>query len=176
MTNNDIIRQLRYLFDYSDNKIIAIFKLVEYDINEKDLEAWFRKDDDPLLVEMNDKIFATFLNGLIIEKRGKKDGPLPKAEKRLNNNIILKKLKIALNLKSDEILGLFTAVGMRISKHEISAFFRNPEHKSFRLFGDQFLRNFLRALQKTNRTELGKNMKKAAEESLSKSKAISNKQ
>jgi len=163
MTNNYILRQLRYLFDYDDKKIIDIFRFVEYEATEKDLEGWFRKDDDPLLVEMNDKIFANFLNGLIIEKRGKKDGILPKAEKRLNNNIILKKLKIALNLKSDEILGLFTAVGLRISKHEISAFFRNPEHKSYRSFGDQFLRNFLRALQMTNRKELGENIKRAAE-------------
>ncbi len=148
MTNNDILRRVRYLFDFSDSKMISLFKLVEHDVDKKDLSGWLKKEDDPLLIEITDKELAMFLNGLIIEKRGKREGPLPEAEDPLSNNMILQKLKIALNLKSDDILDLFNSINRKISKHELSAFFRKSDHKHYREFLDQYLRNFLSALQK----------------------------
>lgn len=148
MTNNDILRRVRYVFDFSDLKMIAIFKLANYDVSKADLDGWLKKDDDPLLIEITDKELATFLNGLIIEKRGKREGPLPEPEDPLSNNMILRKLKIALDLKSDDILDTFALIDKKISKHELSAFFRNPDHKHYRDFLDQYLRYFLNALQK----------------------------
>lgn len=147
MTNNDILRRVRYMFDFSDSKMIALFKLANYDVSRADLSDWLKREDDPLLIEITDKELATFLNGLIIEKRGKREGPLPEAEDPLSNNMILKKLKIALDLKSDDILDMLASIDRKISKHELSAFFRNPDHKSYRDFLDQYLRHFLNALQ-----------------------------
>ncbi|MER3329911.1 MAG: DUF1456 family protein [Candidatus Kapaibacterium sp.] len=155
MTNNDILRRLRYLFDYSDTKIIELFKLADCDVEEALLFDWFRKEDDIDLVEMTDREMATFLNGLIIEKRGKRDGPQPEPEDRLNNNLILKKLKIALDLKSDDIIDLFALTDKKISPHELSSFFRRPGHQSYRPFMDQYLRNFLNALQTKSKKEPG---------------------
>ncbi|MDE5419444.1 DUF1456 family protein [Labilibaculum sp. DW002] len=148
MTNNDILRRVRYMFDYSDSKMITLFKLANHDVSRADLSDWLKREDDPLLIEITDKELATFLNGLIIEKRGKREGPLPEAEDPLSNNMILKKLKIALNLKSDDILDMLALIDKKISKHELSAFFRKPDHKSYRDFLDQYLRHFLNALQK----------------------------
>lgn len=99
-------------------------------------------------IEITDKELGTSLNGLIIDKRGKREGPLPEAKDPLSNNMILKKLKIALNLKSDDILEMLASIDKKISKHELSAFFRKPDHKSYRDFLDQYLRHFLNALQK----------------------------
>jgi len=147
MINNDILRRIRYLFDFSDLKMIALFKLANYDVEKKDVSGWLKKEDDPLLIEITDKELAIFLNGLIIEKRGKREGPQPEPEDRLNNNMILRKLKIALDLKTDDILALFALIDKKIGKHELSAFFRNSDHKSYRPFKDQYLRNFLNALQ-----------------------------
>ncbi len=155
MTNNDILRRLRYLFDYSDTKIIELFKLADSDVVETELNDWFRKEDDIDLVEMTDREMATFLNGLIIEKRGKREGPQPEPEDRLNNNIILRKLKIALDLKSDDILDLFALTDKKLSPHELSSFFRRPGHKSYQPFMDQYLRNFLNALQTKSKNEPG---------------------
>lgn len=155
MTNNDILSRLRYLFDYTDSKIIEIFKLADCDVETAELDDWFRKDDDLDLVEMTDRQLATFLNGIIIEKRGKREGKQPEPETRLNNNIILKKLKIALNLTSDDILDLFALTDRKLSPHELSAFFRRPDHKSFQPFMDQYLRNFLNALQTKSKNEPG---------------------
>jgi len=147
MTNNDVLRRIRYLFDFNDFKVVDIFKLVDCDVKEEDVIGWLKKDDDAQFKELSDKELAAFLNGLIIEKRGRIEGPTPIAEDPLSNNMILKKLKIALDLKSDDILDLFASIDKKISKHELSAFFRNPNHKSYRPFMDQYLRNFLYALQ-----------------------------
>ena len=147
MTNNDILRRLRYMFDFSDLKMIELFKLADYKVELADLNCWLKKEDDPLLVGISDKELALFLNGLIIERRGKREGPQPEPEETLSNNMILRKLKIALDLKTDDILDMFASINKKLGKHELSAFFRNPNHKSYRACMDQYLRNFLNALQ-----------------------------
>jgi uncharacterized protein YehS (DUF1456 family) len=96
---------------------------------------------------------AIFLNGLIVDKRGKKEGPLPEPEQRLTNNIVFTKLKIALNLKADDVLEILAQVNLSMSKHELSAFFRKPGHKHYRDCKDQVLRNFLKGLQLRYRPE-----------------------
>lgn len=147
MTNNDILRRIRYLFNFTDSQMIELFKLAEHDVSKTDVANWLRKDEDPLLREISDRELAIFLNGLIIEKRGKREGPTPEPEDPLSNNMILRKLRIALDLKTDDILELFASIDKGIGKHELSAFFRRPDHRSYRPFLDQYLRNFLNALQ-----------------------------
>lgn len=147
MTNNDILRRVRYLFNLNEHKIVGLFKLTNFDIQKTDVSSWLRKEEDPLLVEISDKELAIFLNGLIIERRGQREGAHPEPEESLSNNMILRKLRIALDLKSDDMLQLFELVDRKLSKHELSAFFRKPDHKSYRNCMDQYLRNFLTALQ-----------------------------
>ena len=147
MTNNDILRRIRYTFDFSDSKMIAIFGLADHQITRRQISDWLKKDDDPAYQECNDSQLAIFLNGLINDKRGKKEGAQPASEKHLTNNIIFMKLKIALNLKADEVLEIMALAGLRISKHELSAFFRKAEHKNYRYCQDQILRNFLKGMQ-----------------------------
>ena len=147
MTNNDVLRRIRYTFDYSDSKMIALFKLGNLEVSRSQVSDWLKKDDDPSYKNCTDIQFATFLNGLIIDKRGKKEGPQPQPEKRLTNNIILRKLKIALDMQADDVLTILGLARFRISKHELSAFFRRPDHKHFRECKDQVLRSFLKGVQ-----------------------------
>jgi uncharacterized protein YehS (DUF1456 family) len=147
MTNNDILRRIRYTFSFDDTKIIAIFALGGLDVTRAEISDWLKKDDDPEFQKCNDVTLARFLNGLIIEKRGKKDGPQPEPETSLTNNIIFRKLKIALNLQADEVLMLIKQADFSMSKHELSAFFRKPEHKHYRKCKDQVLRYFLKGVQ-----------------------------
>ena len=147
MTNNDVLRKIRYTFDYSDDKMMAIFKQGQLEVTRPQLSNWLKKEDDPDYKNIFDKHLAHFLNGFIIEKRGKREGPPPIAEKSINNNLILKKLKIALNLKDEGIIELFELARLKVSKHEVSAFFRKPEQRQYRLCKDQFLRNFLMGMQ-----------------------------
>ena len=142
MQNNDILRRIRYTFDLSDSKMISIFGLAEHQVTRAQISDWLKKDDDPAFQKCRDIQLAFFLNGLINDKRGKKEGPQPKPEKRLTNNMIFMKLKIALNLKAEEVLEIMELAGFPMSKPELSAFFRKPGHKHYRECKDQILRNF----------------------------------
>lgn len=153
MNNNDIIRKIRYIFDYNDSKMINIFKSADKEISIGQLSNWLKKDEDENFEGIYDKDLAYFLNGFINEKRGKREGVQAKAEKTLTNNIILRKLKIALNLQTEDILDILKLAGLTFSKHEISAFFRKPEQKQFRKCKDQFLRNFLYGLELKHRKQ-----------------------
>ncbi len=143
MDNNDILRRTRYALDINDSTMMEVFSLGGIKATREEISQWLKKDIDPDYVGLSGFQLATFMNGLIIEKRGKKDGPQPIPEKQLNNNIILRKFKIALNLKDEDILDLLKLAGLEISKHELSAFFRKPGQSQYRECKDQVLRNFL---------------------------------
>lgn len=147
MNNNDILRRIRFIFDFSDSKMIALLGLADHPVTREQISDWLKKEDDPAYQECSDAQLAMFLNGFIIDKRGKNEGPQPEPERRLNNNIVFRKLKIALNLQAEAILEIMALVEVKISKHELSAFFRRPEHKHYRDCNDQMLRNFLKGLQ-----------------------------
>ena len=61
------------------------------------------------------------------------------------------KLKIALNMKADDVLEIMRLANFSLSKHELSAFFRKPDHKHYRKCQDQVLRYFLQGLQLRHR-------------------------
>lgn len=147
MTNNDILRRIRYTFNLSDSKMIAIFGLAELTVTRAQISNWLKKEDDPDYQNCTDTMLATFLNGFINEKRGKKEGPQPVPERRLTNNIIFRKLKIALNLKDEDVFKIMDLADFSISKPELSALFRKAGHKHYRTCKDQILRKFLTGVQ-----------------------------
>ena len=147
MTNNDILRRVRYIFDFNDDKMIALFGLADCEVTRAEISDWLKQEDDPAFKKLKDVQLATFLNGLINDKRGKKDGPQPVPEKELSNNAIFMKLKIALNLQAEDILEIMDLSDFVMSKHELSAFFRKVGHKHYRECKDQILRTFLKGLQ-----------------------------
>jgi uncharacterized protein YehS (DUF1456 family) len=127
--------------------MIEIFGFGDFMVKRSDVSDWLKKEDDPLYVQISDQQLAAFLNGLIVQRRGKREGVQMIAEKELSNNLILRKLKIAFDLKTDDIIELFNLVDKRISPHELSAFLRSPEQKQYRICNDQYLRNFIHGLQ-----------------------------
>jgi len=147
MNNNDVLRRTRYTFNFDDSKMMAVFGLGGLEVTRAEISDWLKKDDDPDYQKCSDRQLASFLNGLIVDRRGKKDGPQPEPEKQLSNNIVFRKLKIALNLQADEVLSLVNQADFRISKHELSAFFRKPGHRHYRECKDQVLRNFMKGMQ-----------------------------
>ena len=147
MTNNDLLRRLRYTFDFNDNQMIKIFALADEKVTHEQVCNWLKKEDDEDYDAIFDNQLAIFLNGFINLKRGKKDGVQAIPEKKLNNNQVLKKLKIALNLKDTDMIAIFDTVDMRVGKSELSAFFRKPTQSQYKVCKDQFLRNFIHGLQ-----------------------------
>ncbi|GAB7220322.1 YehS family protein [Vibrio comitans] len=147
MTNNDILRRIRYTFDFSDADMIEVFHAADLTVTREQVINWLKKEEDESFCKIIDKELAQFLNGLINQKRGKREGAQPEPESRLTNNMIFMKLRIAMNMKAEDILDTLKLVDFRLSKHELSAFFRKPDNKHYRECQDQILRNFLMGLQ-----------------------------
>jgi uncharacterized protein YehS (DUF1456 family) len=149
MINNDVLRSIRYMLDLSDIKVVEITKLADADfpIEKTDVQAFLKKEDEEGYVECSNRVLAHFLDGLVFHYRGKDESqPQRPIEKRVTNNVVLKKLRVAFQLKDVDMHQAFADAGFPISKPEMTALFRQPEHKNFRLCGDQALRNFLKGL------------------------------
>ncbi len=149
MDNNDILRRIRYALDISDRGMVEIFGLADYKIDEAALTGLLRKEDDQGYVKCSGKALGLFLDGLIMQKRGRQEDAAVKPKIHdlpLTNNAVLKKLRIALELKEDDMLNTLKLAGMDVSKAELTALFRKEGHKNYKPCGDQFLRKFLRGL------------------------------
>lgn len=149
MNNNDILRRLRYALDISNPTMIEIFQLSGCTIEQPTLAKLLKKEEEEEFISCSNPLMSLFLDGFIVLKRGRRESNTeqpPKPDASLNNNAILKKLRIALDLKEDDMLALMKLAGVTISKSELSALFRNKGHKHYKECGDQFLRNFLQGL------------------------------
>ena len=153
MTNNDILRRIRYTFNFSDSKMISLFALAGETVTREQVSSWLKRDDHDDYKGLKDFMLATFLNGFINDKRGVKEGEPAPIEKELTNNIVLRKIKIALNFIDDDVIATLELADFRISKPELTAFFRRPGHKHYRICKDQILRNFLQGIQIKYRVE-----------------------
>jgi uncharacterized protein YehS (DUF1456 family) len=149
MINNDVLRSIRYMLDLGDGKVLEIIKLADanFPIEKEGVQAFLKKDGEAGYVECSNAVLAHFLDGLVIQRRGRDESQPPRPiEKRVTNNVVLKKLRVAFELKDVDMHQILADAGFPISKPELSALFRQPEHKNFRLCGDQLLRNFLKGL------------------------------
>jgi uncharacterized protein YehS (DUF1456 family) len=149
MINNDVLRSIRYMLDLGDGKVVDIIRLADpdFDIDRAQVQAMLLREDEPGFVECGNDVLARFLDGLVIHRRGRNEALPPRpVEKRVTNNVVLKKLRVAFELKDIDMHRLFESAGITVSKPELSALFRQPGHKNFRLCGDQLLRNFLKGL------------------------------
>lgn len=147
MTNNDILRRLRYALNLNNTKIVEIYKLTGIVLTLTELDAFLKKEEEDGYLECSNSYLNHFLDGLIIQKRGQqKNGPENVDKNHLNNNIIFKKIRIALQLKDVDILELLMIGEMKITKSELTALFRNENHRNYKLCGDQVLRKFLSGL------------------------------
>ena len=147
MINNDLLRRISTTLNFNDEKILSVFKLGQCLISAEQLTDFFKEKDEDTYIAISDLQLASFLNGLIIEKRGPKDGPQHQAEAELSNNIIFNKLKIALALKADEVISILELAELSLGKYELSAFFRNVNHKHYRTCSDEVLSAFLKGLK-----------------------------
>ena len=147
MMNNDVLRSIRYMLDISDAKVVEIAKLGGIDVTKAQVSAFTKKDEEEGFEPCSDEIMAHFLDGLVFFKRGKDESrpPLP-VELPMTNNIVLKKLRVAFELKEEDMHAILKASDFPVSKPELSALFRKPGQNNYRPCGDQLLRNFLRGL------------------------------
>ncbi|MDD2999702.1 MAG: DUF1456 family protein [Erysipelotrichia bacterium] len=148
MLNSDILRRIRYAFNFDDKLMLEIFKLGGIILNVDKLKNHLKKEEDEGYAPLDSATLIAFLDGLILRKRGPREtisSPLPIKES-FSNNLVLRKIKIALEFKDDDLLAVLKRSEMEISKAELSALFRKKDHKNYKVCGDQLLRNFLAGL------------------------------
>lgn len=148
MDNNYVLRSLRYALNISNPSMLKIFRLGGYKTSEHEILSLLKHDDDKDFLVCKDNVIISFLDGLIIHKRGTLENKpsVPEKSSTLTNNIILKKIRIALNFKEEDMLKTFKLAGLDLAKSELTAIFRRPDHKNYKECGDQFIRNFLKGL------------------------------
>jgi uncharacterized protein YehS (DUF1456 family) len=147
MLNNDVLRSLRYTLDVNDAQMAEIIQLSGKEVELETLDALLKKEDEEGFVACDDELMAHFLDGLVYFKRGKDENrPAQPFELPVTNNMVLKKLRVAFELKEDDMHAIMQSVDCPVSKPEMSALFRKFGHSNYRTCGDQFLRNFLKGL------------------------------
>ncbi|EDK28430.1 hypothetical protein VSWAT3_15998 [Vibrionales bacterium SWAT-3] len=153
MTNNEILRRIQHALNLKNAQIIKAIEQADVTVAHDQVINWLKADNDKSCSKMKDKELAVFLNGFINLKRGKKEGAQPKPEVALTNNMIFMKLRIALNMKAEDVLDVLEVVGISLSKYEIGAYFRKPENKNYKVCEDQLLCDFLNGVQFTHRPD-----------------------
>ena len=155
MINNDVMRSIRYMLDLGDAKVVEITRLADPDfpLDKAEIPALLKRDGEEGAVICSDRMLAHFLDGLILHYRGHDESqPLRPVETHITNNLVLKKLRVAFQLKDVDMHDTFNAAGFPLTKPELTALFRQPGHKHYRPCGDQILRNFLKGLTLRYRT------------------------
>lgn len=156
MTTNDVLRRLCFALKLNDPAMLEMLQLAGKPLDKEVLAAYFIKDEEPGYTSCPDAVLESLLDGMIVKYRGRKNddqgGDAPQAPtgtgsaSTLDNNMILKKLRIALELKEGDLLAILKLAGVELSSHELSALFRKKDHKNYKPCMDQFLRNFLAGL------------------------------
>src|SRR5688500_12606024 len=112
MTNNDVLRMVRYALELHNPAVLELFAFSNSPLQLVDLDAMLRDDDDAGYVAMSDELLGAMLDGLVVKHRGTRepaagetrraDAPQP----ALTNNRILRALRIALELKDTDVLAI----------------------------------------------------------------------
>lgn len=141
------MKSVRYTLELKNQEVVQMVKSGGVDLTALDVASFLKDDKDEGYVACPTPTIHAFLDGLILQRRGPSDGPAKKYSTiDINNNTVLRKLRIAFELKDTDMIAIMKSVGFTVSKGEVSAFFRAPTHKHFMMCGDQFLRNFLKGL------------------------------
>ncbi|MGZ5278958.1 MAG: DUF1456 family protein [Pseudobdellovibrionaceae bacterium] len=147
MTTNDLMRSLRFMLKLNSPKIAEICTLGGCPVTKEQIDHIFRNDEDPEFVPCPEKVVAHFLDGLIFHKRGKDETrPALPIELPLSNNLVLKKLRVAFQLREEDMLKMIQVSGFKFGKNELSAILRKRDQPNYRECGDQVLRYFLKGL------------------------------
>ncbi len=147
MTNNDTLRRLRYAFNINDAAVAEIITLAGRPTTAEEVISWLKREDETGYTALPDADLCRFLDGLIIKKRGPHpSGKAPEPLEFVSNNEILKKLRIALELKEEGMLAVFQKADFKVTSAELGSFFRKEGHRNYRKVPEQVLRKFIHGL------------------------------
>jgi len=146
MKINDILFKIKTALSLSDEDMIKAYKLADYNMSTDRLNSILKRHQDKDYAQATYEELGVFLDGLIALKRGEKPNKPQNEEVALDNNLIMKKLRVALELKEPELLIVFGLSDIEITKRQIGSLFRRNGHKNFKVCSDELLIGFLDGL------------------------------
>jgi uncharacterized protein YehS (DUF1456 family) len=149
MANNDILRSIRDALTIDDASMIQIFRESGREVGQSTITALLKSEAEDGYIPCSDPVMGFFLDGLIIHRRGRQDDakvPAAKPAVTLTKNAIVKKLRVALNLKEDDMISIFKSAKIEITKHDMGALFRKEGNKHFKECSEQLFKGFLKGL------------------------------
>lgn len=154
MTNNDVLRRLSFALSLTDEELVRVFSLGGVALRAEQAAALTLRENKEGVVPCSDVKLLAFLDGLILDRRGPREPGAPAAPSvELSNNLILKKVRIALSLQEEDMLGMLREGGESLTPWELTALFRKPGHKNYRPCTDKVLNRFLSGLTARLRPE-----------------------
>ena len=145
LTTNEILYRIKKSLNLSQEEMLKAYELESYKMESSHLDTLLKRRKDKAFKLCSYEELGVFLDGLVILKRG----PSPKKNHNsveLTNNLILKKLRIALELKEAETEIIFSLGEVELSKQHLASLFRKEEHKNFKKCSDELLMAFLEGL------------------------------
>lgn len=149
MTNNDVFRSIWNVLGNNESTLVDIFKLDDHPIDQLTISNFLKLENEPGYIECNDEQLTSFLNGLITYRRGKSEKVTTQPQAHtpaLTNNIIFKKIRIAFDLKENDLIELMSLADYETSKNELSSIARKAGHKHYRVCSDELLKGLLAGL------------------------------
>ena len=147
MRINDILFKIKTALSLDDKMIIDAYALVGHEMSQDRLTNILKRHQDRGYAEATYEELGLFLDGLVVLKRGESSTLKDEDEVvELTNNLILKKLRVALELKEPQLLILFGLADVTITKRQIGSLFRKEGGKNFKLCSDELLFSFLEGL------------------------------
>ena len=143
MENNYILKKMMEALSLTKVDVLKSYKLVDKKITQEDVDDILTDKTDEKFVLLSDEGLELFLNGFIAYKRGPSDKKGKSKKVEFSNNLILKKLKIALNLKDEDLIAIFANDGLEITKSQLTAYCRREGHQNYRKCSDALLKRFL---------------------------------
>ena len=141
-----VIQSLKEALNLNRKQILHIYSLENFIMDSKRLDDILKNPNKKSAKEATYEELGVFLDGLFQYKRGEKPTIPQDIEVELDNNLILKKIRSALNLKEYEIAIIFELADFKISKSQIKDIFRSNNHPKLKYCDDKTLKAFLEGL------------------------------
>jgi len=147
ISTNEILFRIQKALNLSLEDIVEAYKLENYKMLEPHLKDILKRRQDAGFMLCSYEELGVFLDGLVALKRG----PSPKKSNNdeaveLTNNLILKKLRIALELKEAETEIIFGLADIELTKQQLASLFRKETHKNFKPCSSELLMAFIEGL------------------------------
>jgi len=145
---NEILYRIQKALNLSETQMLEAYALADYPMEPSHLSSLLKRRNDKAFHPCSYEELGVFLDGLILLKRGPSPKKKPESDEviELTNNLILKKLRIALELKEAETEIIFNLADVMLTKQELKSLFRKEDHKNFKACSDELLMAFLEGL------------------------------